>query len=367
MSLARIEILILVHILILLNLNAYNPVINENDIYFEKSDTGYELFIRKKDNISSILLTESQKTSDTNFTNYGLRTETYYDANSDEIRILDGKILHTKYEVFFLVDSTPQAHHILGDAFRFFLPEKVVYGYDWSRKGEIFIKNGVSLNIRMFEKPYSDYTGNFKDQWIKLNVKVTNEYYRPELIYYMNKIAIPTGGKIYTKDRKEKIDTVFKKIIPEYINITPEMDIIFIIDTTISMHEEFPAFVRNFNEIVKKIKVKIKKLRVGFIFYRDYGEKFITREFDMTDDINSAAEYLGKIKIEGGQDIPEALNEALYSIRKLNLNKNAKKIAFVITDAPAHSEPRGDITEEMATKTLYDCDIKLNAICLPFQ
>ena len=73
---------------------SFNPVLDKKDIIFEKSDTGYDLYIRKLKEINSILLTESQRFSDPKINNYALRTEIYYEANSDEIRIQLNELLY---------------------------------------------------------------------------------------------------------------------------------------------------------------------------------------------------------------------------------------------------------------------------------
>lgn len=344
----------------------YHPTLQEDDVYFEKADTGYDLFIRKIPEVNSILLTESPRGDDPKFTNYGLRTEKYYEANSDEIRILDKKILHTKYEAYFLVDSTPQKHPLLGEAFHFFLPEKVIYGYEWTKRGEIKILPGMRINVRMFQKPYSDYSGAFQDQWIYLNYRLSQSTHRQGLITYMKRIVPPTKGKVRVRIKKEKLEDVFTTFIPENVNVSPTCDLIFIIDTTISMKEAFPVFVSIYPQLVKQIHKKIKKLRVGFIFYRDYGDEFITKRYDLSEDIEKTEEILKKMTVKGGQDVPEALNEAIYELQYFDYQAE-KKIAFIVTDAPAHPIPRKEITEEMALKVVKNYNIKLNAICLPYK
>ncbi|HBD92879.1 MAG TPA: hypothetical protein DDY71_08940 [Spirochaetia bacterium] len=351
-------------ILILISVNcfAWNPIINKNDYVFTKSDSGYELFIRKKDDIESILLTESQKWADSKKTNYGLRTEKYFEANSDEKRILDGKELSTRYDAFFLVDSTTEKHETLGQAFRYFLPEKVLFGYDWSRKGEINIKPGIRINLRIFEQKYANYEGQFKDQWITLDLFITDARYNKKFLEDMK-----NTGKIIIKNIDDNNDDFFKKIIPENISIAPKQDIVFLIDTTSSMIEEFPSFKKVFPEICIEISKKVKYFRIGFIFYRDYGEKYITKIVELSDNMDDIFNQLYSEKIEGGQDVPEALNEAMYNLSQVNFNNDAKRTAFIIGDAPAHSEPRDKITNKMALDVIQNLNIKINALCLPFR
>ncbi|MBR2317119.1 MAG: VWA domain-containing protein [Spirochaetales bacterium] len=342
----------------------FNPVLNKKDIVFEKSDTGYDLYIRKLKEVNSILLTESQRFADPKINNYGLRTEVHYEANSDEIRVLDGKILHTKYDAFFLVDSTPERHPVLGEAFHFFLPEKVIYGYKWSYEGEIKIQPGTRINARLFEKPYSDYSGAFLDQWITLELPMSSATHRNDLVKYAERVA---NGKTRIIQRNENLADVLNHFITSNVSVSPKNDVVFIIDTTISMKEEFPIFIEIYPELIKRLQKKVKNLRIGFIFFRDYGEEYITKIVPLTDDFNELEQNLRSTNIKGGQDIPEALNEAIYDLEKINFIPDSKRTAFVLTDAPAHPAPKGKITEEMAKDKIKELQIKLNVICLPYR
>jgi hypothetical protein len=343
---------------------SFNPVLNKKDIIFEKSDTGYDLYIRKLEKVNSILLTESQRFADPKINNYALRTEVYYEANSDEIRILDGKVLHTKYDAFFLVDSTPQKHPTLGEAFHFFMPEKVIYGYKWSYEGEIIIQPGVKINVRMFEKPYSDYSGAFLDQWITLELPMSSATHRNELIKYSSRVI---NGKTRIIQKNENLTEVLTHFITSKVSVSPKNDVVFIIDTTISMKEEFPIFVNIFPELIRRLQKKVKKLRIGFILFRDYGEEYLTKIEPLNNNFNELEHFLRNTVIKGGQDIPEALNEAIYDFGKMTFETDSKRTAFILTDAPAHPVPKGNITEEMAKEKIEELGIKANIICLPYR
>ncbi|MBP5483863.1 MAG: hypothetical protein J6X99_06375, partial [Bacteroidales bacterium] len=58
------------------------------------------------------------------------------------------------------------------DAFHIYIPETIVYGYEWSRNGEITIGKGTFINIRSFEKPYADYTGDYMDSPFMFDLKI---------------------------------------------------------------------------------------------------------------------------------------------------------------------------------------------------
>lgn len=358
---------IILYINIFSTLYSWDTVIDKKDIVFIKSDSGYELFIRAKPEISSILLTEAQKWPDNTQPNYGLRTEIYYEANSDQKRILDGKVLSTRYDAFFLIDSTPKKHELLENAYRFFLPEKVIFGYDWTKNGEVEIKPGTRINLRLFEKPYADYEGRFKDQWIILELFVSETKYNHQLIRDMEKLTSLRKGKNFILRENDNPEDFFKKNILDNISISPLHDIVFLIDTTHSMHKLLPSFQKSFPEILKEIDKKVRNYRIAFIYYRDYGERYVTRISHFSNDKDALIKELSSMRVQGGQDIPEAMNEAIYDLRKLDFRKNSRRTAFIIADAPAHSEPRGEVTHQMALETLEELNIKINALCLPFR
>jgi hypothetical protein len=80
---------------------------------------------------------------------------------------------------------------------------------------------------------------------------------------------------------------------------------------------------------------------------------------------------LNAIRAQGGRDIPEAVNEALYdAITDFPWDIETptvavKKIIILIGDAPPHPIPRGNITEKMAIDGARESGITINAIVLP--
>lgn len=362
----RIFFCLLYLIFVIISVFSEIPIISQSDYIFEKADTGYELYIKKYDRINSILLTESQKDPSLKKTNYGLRTEKFHPCNGNETRILDDKILQTKYDVFFLVDSTPEKHKELGWAFRFFLPEELLYGYQWEREGVIKIQPGVRINLRLFEKHFADYSGEFRDQWITLNLKHSKEIYRPRLFEDYSELTEKVNGKLYVRDKDQNFKKMLIDIVPENVPPSEIAELIFIIDTTLSMEDEMSFLKWAIEDIKREIKKKVETLRIGLILYKDYGDIYLNRVYDLTDDEKIYTDQIKKIYASGGDDIPEAVNEAIYQLDKLNYISD-NRIAFLIGDAPAHSTPRGKISRDDAVKVLLDKKIKLVTMCLPYK
>jgi len=339
------------------------PSIPDDFIILEKANSGYDLYIKKMKGIESILLTESEKDPALKKTNYGLRTPEFYPCNGNETRILNGKILQTKYDLFTLIDSTLEPHPLLKEAYHFFLTDIVLYGYKWSRQGEVEIKPGTRINLRLFEKKYGDYSGNFKDQWIILKLIYNESDYTTGVIDQFKDLSNTKAIVIAKSDdfKKEIHDTIVDNLPVEY-----DLDLIFVVDCTLSMKEEMPVFITLFPQIRDDILKKIKNVRIAFIFYRDYGDLFLNRIYDFTDDLTYVDNMVKNIQIDGGADIPEAIYEAIYEIKKLNF-KSDNRVAFLIGDAPAHPAPRGKVTKDDAMKVLDDYKIKFNTICIPVK
>ena len=129
----------------------------------DKENGGYHLYVKKSPNVNSILLTETTKDPTGKNDSYAYRAKEYNKINGDEKRILNGEFLVSEGAKYSLVDSTPEETDFFGPAFHIYIPQTLVYGYEWSRNGEIQIDKGTFINIRSFEKPYADYTGNYVD------------------------------------------------------------------------------------------------------------------------------------------------------------------------------------------------------------
>jgi hypothetical protein len=109
------------------------------------------------------LITESSADPEGKLDVYAYRTESRNAINGDEKRILNGSFLNNDEPSQFLIDSTPEPDSILGEAFRIFIPSRLIFGYPWSRNGMISVGRGTWLNIRCFEKPWADYNGAWHD------------------------------------------------------------------------------------------------------------------------------------------------------------------------------------------------------------
>ncbi len=331
---------------------------------------GYDLYIRKKKCINSVLLTESTADPKKKNPAYALRNPSYDPVNGDEKRILNGKFLETKRKhLYFLVDSTPEKDKHFGEAFHIFIPYIVVYGYSWSRSGEIQVLDGTFLNIRTFSKPYADYTGLFRDNPFVLRViqkppkELPEGKYMKEAVDAFKSIAREGGGEavkaLGKDDMVNKVGDILDRVKGDSI------DLVLALDTTESMYDDMPVLKKRIIPLLREHLKRFKSFRVGVLLYKDYMEEYLYKPFPFESSLGIVKRYIDGIRVSGGRDLPEAVYEALYgSIHSYRWMAKAREI-ILIGDAPPHPRPRGKITKEMVFRDAKKLGIKINTIILP--
>jgi hypothetical protein len=150
-------------------------LLNTTDIrlenaYLNGSQNGYNLLVRKKIGIESVMLTESSGF-------HALRSIEWNAVNGNERRDISGVTLYGAYSRFSIVSSTPEPDDQYGKAFKLFIPSTVVYGNPTSSSGTVYmnITKGLQINIRTFDHKYADpNSGRFKDNKYILNIPKQN-------------------------------------------------------------------------------------------------------------------------------------------------------------------------------------------------
>lgn len=335
----------------------------DNDIEIIPTGDGFDMYIRKKPKIHSVLLTDSPKDPKYMNHSYGLRALKHNPINGNEKRVLDEKTIEPKGKpLYFLVDSTPEPHKKFGKAFHIYLPENVVYGYAWSRNGRVPIKTGSVINLRIFSLPYTDYRAPFIDQQYTLRIREPDRF-PPGLIDEFKELSDATKGKTIVADQG------IQKGLDDLMNVSlsngKAADFAFVIDTTMSMWDDMPGFKTRFPNVLGDIFSRYPQARVGLLLYRDYGESYMTKYYDFTQDGNEVLNHVSSIQIMGGMDIPEAVYEALFeSINKLSW-KNSERTIYLVGDAPPHPSPRGEITKDMVIRSLQKKRITVYPLIVP--
>ena len=347
----------------------------EDLLVIQNPKGGYHLYIRAKPDIKSVLLTETTKDPDLKLDNYAYRDPNYNEINGDEKRLLNGEFLLPEKKLYSLIDSTPEKNTPLGEAYHIWIPYIILYGYDWSRSGEVEVKDGTFFNIRTFSKPYGDYTGNFQDNPFTLRVtqKPVEKDPPPDLSYSDEAVKTFTdladtteGEMIYAKGPEDILPTI-KQILKK--GEKDHLDLLFALDSTESMKDDIEEVRKNISSMLAEILPQYKTYRIALVLYKDYREDFLVREACVfTDNLKKFEKALYGFKVFGGRDIPEAVYEGIFlglrqSWRALDADVDKKLI--LIGDAPPHPKPRGKVTKENVDKLAADKGVKIYPIILP--
>ena len=76
--------------------------------------------------------------------------------------------------------------------------------------------------------------------------------------------------------------------------------------------------------------------RVGVIAYGDYGDDYVTKVLDLTDNFNAVKDFVRSVEKTDGGDFPEAVEEALYRANQLNWRIGSSRAVVLVGDAPPH-------------------------------
>jgi hypothetical protein len=338
-------------------------------LFEQRSDGGFHLFIRKKPDIASVLLTESTRDPTMRAHNYAYRALEWNPINGDEIRLLDGFPIPRESRIYSLISSTPVSHPEFGEAFHIFIPWVVQYGYAGVRHGVVLMSDGTYINIRAFNLPFADYRGNFADNpFVLHSIQVVPEEqsgeYLGEAVESFTEIARRGNGDfIYATSADELIEIIESLLLKE---TGRNVDIVICLDTTGSMAPYISEVRRMLIPMMRNIVSEFTDFRIGLVFYRDYPpDAYITRVIPFTKDFSLFQRNINAAVAWGGGDIPEAVYEALYDgVDKFPWAAESRLI-ILIGDAPPHPEPRGEITADMVFEKAAEKNIRISTILLP--
>lgn len=351
------------------SLNAQNLSINEEDLRIEmKADGGFHLFIKKSPGIASVLLTESTRDPGLREANYAYRAGEWNPINGDEIRLLDGVPIPAENKIYSLVSSTVVKHSELGDAFHIYIPYILYYGYEGSRHGEVYVTDGVYINIRAFALPYADYRGAFKDNPFKMEAKQESSIppagkYLKETQDTFTDITKSGGGDLILSNGPEDLVDKIRDALDKEKG--KALDFVLCLDTTGSMKAFIDPVRQKLIPSLNELIGSFPSFRIGMVLFRDYRDLYVTKVVPFTADFAKFQRDLNSIRVGGGGDIPEAVYEALYNGAVKFPWEAESRIMILIGDAPPHPVPRGGITKEMVDKAVLEKNIKVHAIMLP--
>ncbi len=150
-------------------------------------------------------------------------------------------------------------------------------------------------------------------------------------------IVVGEVREIVSFDRGEDAVTV-ELPVEGGIDGSVPLDIHFVLDATGSMGDEISRLRDNMTSIAEQIAALPSRpdVRFGMTVYRDVGDLFVTRTFDLTDDLTDFLDALALVSAEGGGDYPEAMDEALADAldKPAWRRDGAVELMILIADAP---------------------------------
>jgi uncharacterized protein YegL len=125
--------------------------------------------------------------------------------------------------------------------------------------------------------------------------------------------------------------------------VKPRLEVCFVLDTTGSMSGLIEGAKRKIWSIANEL-ISAKpapELCVGLVAYRDRGDAYVLKTFDLTNDMDAVYANLQRLSAGGGGDTPESVNEALNeAVTKMSWSRDrgVLKIIFLVGDAPPHMD-----------------------------
>jgi Mg-chelatase subunit ChlD len=161
--------------------------------------------------------------------------------------------------------------------------------------------------------------------------------------------------------------TRFGAAPPRPADVSPKIEVAFVLDTTSSMTGLIEGAKRKIWTIARQMVSgkPAPTIKLGLIGYRDRGDEYITRTFDLTSDVDAIYGHLMEFRAVGGGDKPESVNQALNeAVRKLSWSKDANtlRIVFLVGDAPPHMDYPDDVKYPETAQLARSGGIIINTI-----
>ena len=122
-----------------------------------------------------------------------------------------------------------------------------------------------------------------------------------------------------------------------------KLDLMLVIDTTGSMGDEIRYLQSELASIMRSLRQRHPglDLKIGFVFYRDLGDDYVTSTVPLTGNFSAAQGALSQQYATGGGDYPEAMEQALIRAAGQQWRADAVHTMLLVADAPPHDEHFG--------------------------
>ncbi|MCP4876379.1 MAG: VWA domain-containing protein [Gammaproteobacteria bacterium] len=188
--------------------------------------------------------------------------------------------------------------------------------------------------------------------------------YNSKMIVLALVVATATGIALFPILQKVQAKQATNHVDPGQNH---RIEVVFVLDTTSSMSGLIQAAKEKIWSIATSMASAQENpdIKMGLVAFRDRGDAYITRVFDLSDDLDSMYSSLMDFRAQGGGDGPESVNQALYdSIHKVSWSQdsNVYKVVFLVGDAPPHMDYPNDVKYPITLATAARKGIVVNAI-----
>lgn len=149
--------------------------------------------------------------------------------------------------------------------------------------------------------------------------------------------------------------------------VTPQVEVVFVLDTTGSMSGLIEGAKLKIWSIANQIVQGSPRpdLKVGLVGYRDKGDEYVTRVFDLSTDLDQVYADLMSFSAGGGGDGPEHVNRALHDALNdvaWSADGRTLRIMFLVGDAPPHTDYNDGYDYKAVCEAAVRNDIIINTI-----
>lgn len=154
---------------------------------------------------------------------------------------------------------------------------------------------------------------------------------------------------------------------PKPAAVKPKVEVVFVLDSTGSMSGLIEGAKEKIWSIANTVVAQkpTPEVRIGLISYRDRGDEYVTRRFDLTDDIDAVFKNLQSFKADGGGDGPESVNQALdEAVSKMSWSgdRQTTRIVFLVGDFPPHMNYKDDVKYPVTCEKAARNNIIINTV-----
>jgi hypothetical protein len=147
----------------------------------------------------------------------------------------------------------------------------------------------------------------------------------------------------------------------------PQVELVFALDTTSSMSNLIEGAKQKIWSLASFVAQgqPTPDLRIGLVGFRDVGDAYVTKVYDLDADLDRVYRRLRAFRAEGGGDTPEHVARALdEAVRKMSWSQAASvvKVIYLVGDAPPHTDYADGYDVARAARAAKNKGIQLHTI-----